>query len=593
MSYKVLSRPRVVSTQGRHAFDRSCVRNFNTSAGIITPVLCEPCIAGTKGKINRRVFTRSAQVVAPNFSSVQQHFDFIKVPIRLLLSSWNDWKLNINDINSSQLVASSITGIPNLSLPTSLPSMDFGNNLVKRVCDAYALLVPTVTLSEQANKLNDLERLLPLLGYGSDDHLFDSAGNSTANILNLIPLAAYQKAYYDLYRNTTYESNNPYAYNLDWLYMKSSQILDLTQVEHAQHFFDMSALRYVNYRNDYFHNIYPSLNYSSSSPYGINWSIPSSVMFDASASTSPVATDVSIQAQTGGQTRLRFALNSSSPSSAFGSVQQIRAAFALDKLARASAYAPKHVRDQFKARFGVDVGSKVSNECERIGSFVHDIVFGEVTSTSDTVGASLGELGAKGVGGHDFGEDIEFYCEEDSIILGLTYFMPRAMYDVALDEYNMKLVREDFFQPEFENLGLRPIYRKNIYPDFTGQYMNTIVGYTVPNQRYKLGKDQNTGLFCRTMYYFNHDGTNVVRNSIGGPLQSFTTSNISQRLVSSYISSGVNYEYFKVKPEDLASLFSFSDPSYENSQFGDQFYGNVRIKFATVQGMSVHGQPSL
>ena len=590
MANAVLSRPRVISNQGRHAFDRSQVRNFNTHAGFITPIFMEPCIAGTKGKINRRVFTRSASVVAPNFTSVQQHFDFIKIPIRLVFSAWNDWKLNINDINSSALIKS-VSGSPDLALPISVPCCDFGNGLVSRVTTNWRTHVPTVLEMTMAKHLNYMGRLLSSLGYGSNDQLFNSAGSSVANILSLIPLACYQKAYYDIYRNSTYESNNPFAYNLDWLYNANSQILDFTNVDQFIHFLDLTTARFVNYRNDYFHNIYPSLNYSQSSPNGSTWDIPSNVSGTRSTYTTNQFRNININ----GSSSL-IQLGSNFSSNQVITAQSVRTMFALDKLLRASAYAPKHVRDQFKARFGVDVGDKVSHECQRLGSFVHDIVFGEVTSTSDVPsGSSLGEVGAKGVGGHDFNDkDIEFYCEEDSIILGVTYFMPRAMYDVALDEYNMKLYREDFFQDEFQNLGLRPIYVKNVYPDMAPSILNNIVGYTVPNQRYKLGRDINTGLFCGYLYDFDVNSGSVRSSRKTGTLQSFTTSNIASRFASPYSTGGgVNATYFKVQPEDLDSLFGLSFDSLYASQLTDQFYGQVRIKFAVTQGMSVHGQPSL
>ena len=56
---------------------------------------------------------------------------------------------------------------------------------------------------------------------------------------------------------------------------------------------------------------------------------------------------------------------------------------------RASAFAPKHVKDQLKARFGVDVGDKVSYESERLGGFVSDVSFGEVTQTVEQTSMSM------------------------------------------------------------------------------------------------------------------------------------------------------------------------------------------------------------
>lgn len=565
------------------------------------PVFMEPCIAGTKGKISRDVFTRASAVVAPAFSSVTQHIDFFKVPLRLLMSSWNDWKLNINDLNSSAL-SNMINGSQDLTISTSIPRMNFGGSGSTSNPSTFAdralsmfdnTFASTPSTDQRLRFLNDLNRLLQPLGYGSlPQFVADGSFSSwvTANYKNLFPIAAYQKVYYDHYRNSAYESNNNYAYNLDYLVSGLNNYagnFEAVDPEMAAYLFkNMFTLRYANYRNDFQHNIYPGLNYTSSTPNGSSWQVPSSIQQLTFGNSS------NILPNTGSQTSVAAKVvlpNSTS----YGTltVQNIRAAFALDKLLRASAYTPKHVREQMKARFGVDVGSKVSNESERICSFQNEIVFGEVTNTAASVDYELGTVGGKGVGS-DSSSSVDFYCEEDSIILGVQYFLPRASYDVPFDEWNDKLTREDFFQPEFENLGLRPVYNDYINGGTSYSTRNLVVGYTTPNLRYKIGRDLNLGLFMQKRVNFFGSGSSDIKSStVIGDLSSFAVHTDVTAGNGGSISTA-NANYFKVYPEALDSLFVSSyeengDPSR------DQFYGQLRINMPVVQGMSVHGQPSI
>lgn len=590
MSKSALSRPQVANSVGRSSAELSTTLNFNQSAGMLLPLLARPFIAGTDGYISRSSFCRSKTPLFPAFQSVTQHVDVFLVPLRYLYTPWNDWKLNINDLSSSKIV--DFSGTLDLSLMTSVPRMDFGQSLWVDIA------AQTTNVNRKAALVNDANRLFDLLGYGSVSQF-----GVTSNVQNLFKLAAYQKVYFDYYRNTAYEQNNPFAYNLDWLWKSNNGLVDRgnTIVPGTVDSFalnSLTALRYVNYRNDYFHNIYPSLNYVVSQPVGTNWQLPSGI---SQLISSPAVGSGGAVVPTGLANVNNTAGNPVQVSLSM-SVQNIRAAFALDKLMRASAYAPKHVKEQFKARFDVDVPESVGMECVRIGSWQNDIVFGEVTSTANTsdpsnnTGDSLGAVGGKGVGS---GKDsrIHFHCKEDSILLAVQYFVPLAMYDSrGIDEWNMKLVREDFFQPEFQNLGLRPLYRKAL--DFVDNSVsdNLLIGYTVPNQSYKVPINRNTGLFNSRFGVAYTTGAGSAPNVVidvqaQSPLRSFTV-HTNDVLVNSSV-NGVNYNYFKVSPSDLNYLFEEPYDTYINDPRTDQFFGQTRFGIQITHNMSVHGQPSL
>ena len=100
--------------------------------------------------------------------------------------------------------------------------------------------------------------------------------------LNLLPIFAYQKIYYDFFSNSQWEQHKAYAYNVDYWDGKSSVEISA----------DMIQLRYANYPKDYFMGMLPSSQYGSVAvlPQSHSSSIPSSLIlaYNATPSTSRV-----------------------------------------------------------------------------------------------------------------------------------------------------------------------------------------------------------------------------------------------------------------------------------------------------------------
>ena len=605
---KVLERAKVTIPSGRNAVDLSQEKSFSQLSADLNVCYVQPCVAGTSGKIMRSTFTRTADVVSPAFHRVTEHYDFFVVPIHSLWRYWENWKVNINDMQDTNLVQFIDNSLePDLALPANTPRMNF-TNLCKRL-GYYQSNASETVVNSNVRKANDVMRLVEQLRY-SQVAAFDYTAGGASSVMNLFKAAAYQKCYFDHYRNTAYESNNPYAYSLDWLTADSNHngVLNppapsggtWTANKDSYVASELFKMRRVNYRNDYFHNIYPALNYVVSSPYGSNWRLPSSVGAmnvlpgGADSSTAPV--------QANGSANIPVTIPYQSTYNGYTSVQTIRAAFALDKLTRAAAYAPKHVRDQYKALYGVDGVEDFDMKSERIGSFQSDVVFQEVTNMAQSASYNLGDLGAKGLGGDNKSNSIKFYCKYDSIVIGLHYFLSRACYDnIGVDPWNVKIAREDFYIKAFENLGLRPIYLSALTEGGNigdaALYRGYQIGWTVPNFEYKILPDLNEGAF--KAYFWNIGVTTDAQGDYAPDLDDAAQSQLStyvpHTLTGPYRSPTANFgtaEYFKAAAEDLNNLFAVVCPPYHPISYF-QFFGKFRISVAAVVPMSIQGQPNL
>ena len=568
----VLDRPLPDASLPRNAFDRSSLREYHTALGQLTPVWWEPVIAGSHCKLNRKIFQRTADVNTAAFPIIDTHIQYYFVPMRQMWSYWENFKLGIQDYNSSSLAYVS-GNTP--TYPNQVPYTTLGDFFTALDYLTTNSIVDEVGLPARPFA----EKLLNYLGYGQGN-IFPAPSTALGSMhVNLWPLLAYHKIYYDHFRNTAYESNKPDAYNIDHFWSRSnlsaiSWSALVTQSGLNSAISGLLAPHYVNYRDDYFTNVYPSLNYVQSTPSGNNWSIPTNIVGSAVGNNLPFGEMGVLAAGNGNNIYLS---NLDATTGKFFSLQSLRSAFALDKLMRSSAYAPKHVQDQYEARFGIKFKDNI-NESIYLGSYMNPLTIGEVTSTAatdytDSGGTTqtmpVGAIGGKGISFDDFGKTITFDAKEDGIIMAVQYTTIRSSYRaLGLDSYLTKFLPEDYFQPEFQDLGLEPIYGY----EFSRSLGSSIVmGYRPRNQRYKLSMDKNYGLFMD----MTQDLSMFINHTDVGRLPS---------------SSGLPYTWFKVQPTDLNGIMRVD---FDGSWATDQFINQCEFGFTCVQNMSVHGQPKL
>lgn len=554
----VLKRPQPSATLPRNAFDRSFRSNFNASAGMLLPAFVKDVKKNDHIELDLQSFTRSQLVNTAAFARVSENYEFYFVPYKLLWSYWDYFYTNTQDYPSSLMNGAgwSSSAIASPVMPTNVPSIPSAT-LHAALTGTNASALDPMGYS----RLQGANRLLDLLGYGSQvASLADNNGWS----MNPFRILAYQKVYYDHYRNSAYEQGSPAHWNCDFAGGNTPSITNTAALA------DWFTLRYRNYRNDYLQNLYPALNYVSTAPNGSQWVIPSSVV---GLQTAP---NISVSAVSGsGVTFVGGAANYNNAQ--VTTVQNIRAAFALDKLARSSAYAPKHIRDQYQARFGYSSPDDDDSMSKFIGSFQNEIVFQEVTQTTNTASegsSNLGEIGGKGLSVASHGHKIEYQCQHDGVIIGMYSLLPRSEYDsMRIDRFNMKLSREDYFQPEFMDLGLQPVYNKEFY--FGGSQGatvdNLVLGYQPRYQEYKLSVDENHGEFRA--------------NQSLSPWVSHKNQNYEQSGT-----AGVPYTYFKVDPAILDPVFAVN---YDGTQKTDQFFTTAYFNFRVNSNMSIHGVPRL
>ena len=249
----------------RSSFDLSSKKLFTAKVGEILPCYWQIAIPGSSYRISSDWFTRTVPVNTAAYTRIKEYYDFYAVPLRLISRALPQAFTQMTDYMTSAASASknseSLTSVPNTSL-------QFISN--------------ALALAQASDSLDDVGlpfsygacKVLDLLSYGSfiaSDNASKAAiskaylGFSPTNddknplvyrvsqVVNLLPLLAYQKVYYDFFSNSQWEKHLAYSYNVDYWDGKSQLALAP----------DMFKLRYANYPKDYFMGMLPNSQYGS------------------------------------------------------------------------------------------------------------------------------------------------------------------------------------------------------------------------------------------------------------------------------------------------------------------------------------------
>ena len=249
----------------RSSFDLRSKKLFTAKVGEILPCYWQIAIPDTKYRISSDWFTRTVPVNTAAYTRIKEYYDFYAVPLRLISRALPQAFTQMTDYMtaaaSNTANAEMLTSVPNTTL--NLLSLSLQTINSKDVFDDVGL--PYVYGSS---------KLLDMLEYGS----FLSSSNtaraaisnaylgqpsipdvsnplvySVSQTVNLLPLLAYQKIYYDFFSESQWERHLAYSYNVDYWDGKSQ--LNLAP--------EMLQLRYANYPKDYFMGMLPSSQYGS------------------------------------------------------------------------------------------------------------------------------------------------------------------------------------------------------------------------------------------------------------------------------------------------------------------------------------------
>lgn len=545
----------------RNAFDLSYSNKFTASPGMLLPCYVQEVNPNEHFVISPQSFLRTMPLNTASFVRAKQNIEFYFVPYRLLCRQFPQFVVGTEYKISSVQPLNSYTGqLPNFDLRETINNLIDQSKVTGNELDICGMPIYKGTI-----------RLLDLLGYGVNMptiRSFKNSANGFQRTLSCNPfrLLAYQKIYYDFYRNPMYELNFPEAYNVDDSFdteLSSPTFDDYTHPANARF-----CLRYRNWKKDYFNCVSPYFQ-------GADWLTtpvkPISLLNPGFADT--IMNDHNAVAIA--ESRYYYP-----DSYQYGiSIANLRSAYALDKLYRLSiAAGDGDYASQIRAHYGFDVPY---DNCKSrfLGGISEPISISEVITTATTSEAPTGDIYGKGLSANS-GQRIVFDSKEHGLIMGIFSVVPEADYNAAgVDKFNLKQNREDFYQPEFADLGLAPLslYEYTYCDPHTGNGANKTIGYVPRYIEYKTRFDLVHGEF---------ESFNETSSPTNGTLSAWCAPRQTQ-LSSDLLPTNA---FFKIRPNIFNNI---SSVAFEGDESEDIFIVDFRANVQAVRPMSVSGLPSI
>lgn len=440
-------------------------------------------VPGEKISVNMETFTRLQPMPVPTFGRARINNRAFFVPFRTIFPGWNDFITDTKHTfaNGTSAVINYAPRVSSNAIYRFLFSSLYTEEVTESVAYDYKV---SAGASVRYIKMNADGRrfikILQSLGYGIPVDLLENDVYFSA-----LPLLAVGKVYYDWYYPSAYVDSVE-AVNLSSLFSSDTTadlVLDSSNISDI-----LTVIKTVCYDSDYFVSAWQNPSAPNDGSYS-QFSIPD-ITLGFTTNNNAVLNN-----NTEGTPNIRTGVT--------GNISQ----YMLQGLRSLTDYMKRHqlvgarALDRYMTRFGIQLSAEKLKRSIYIGTTSDDIQFGDVTSTSDTTGAALGDYAGKGIG---YGKsNFDFETDEYGIMIIVSSILPKTGYFQGIDRNVMHTTKLDYWTPEFDNMGTQAISKSELFiPTKTGilngnmsDLSTGIFGWTPRYAEYKVGRDRITGDF--------------------------------------------------------------------------------------------------
>ncbi len=607
----------------RSGFDISAKNCFTAKCGELLPVWWDLGIPNCTYDINLQYFTRTRPVQTAAYTRVREYFDFYAVPLDLIWKSFDTSVIQMGEVapvQSKDLLNSLVVqgDLPYCSLNDLNNALLYQNG---NVATGGSVSVTSGYESIHGFNRGDLShKLLHMLDYGNvvafDSTVVGTSTNRFWNrsaplpsslsgtysqkfrsslIVNVFPLAAYQKIYQDFFRWSQWENADPTSYNFDWFSGTGSIFArGLSNAIPASNDYwkrdNLFSLRYCNWNKDKFMGLLPNSQFGDVAlvNFGEDGSglLPVGLASDQSNFTQVYnstalnsSSDTSGISVINGSSAARMPLVaqfSPSDQNSF-SILALRQAEALQKYREITQSVDTNYRDQIKAHFGVNVPASDSHMAQYIGGIARNLDISEVVNNNLYEDSSQAVIYGKGVGTGSSGGMRYSTGSRYCILMCIYHCIPLLDYSISAPKGQLLATSvEELPIPEFDSIGMESVPSVELFNTTLFGDVSAGVGFLGYNPRYynwKTDIDRVHGAFTTTLM----DWVAPVDDAY-----------LSKWFHSSPGNSGIQWPFFKVNPATLDRIFGVEvDSTWET----DQFLVNAALDVKVVRPLSRDGVP--
>lgn len=177
----------------------------------------------------------------------------------------------------------------------------------------------------------------------------------------------------------------------------------------------------------------------------------------------------------------------------------IRSMFAVEKILSITGRAKKTYDAQVLAHLGVDVPRDIKHEITFIGSQTGSIKIGEIIATAGTEDTAFGDMAGKGYGTLN-NKSLKFTAPCHGIFIAIFSCVPKVSYYAPLEKHAQITSRLDFWHPEFEKLGMQPIFGyESLAAGGNKGHVTSVFGWQMRYSQYKERFDKVSPAFAQTI----------------------------------------------------------------------------------------------
>ena len=487
------------------------------------------CPKGLAFNMKQECFSRLAPMPVPTFGRGEIRHKAFFVPFRTVWPSWNDFYNSVPHVYNDG----------SSSIPVTVPLIDL-RDIYRLFTDSTSGMAeesesttnydfyygdPRNGPTEKYYNFTDIGRkvykLLLSLGYK-----FTIRYDGPAEFVSALPLMCFMRLYCDWFFSSQYANDPTYNTIAKYFYRNDEVDSGASYIAYTDLRTIFTNLANVNYDSDYFTNVWDN-------PTGPNDGLQTlEVMPDVTAMENGVASNNIFSSPDSFEGTPTLQSNEG-----YFTQYSLNALRALTDYMKRNQLAGSRAVDRYLARFGVNLSNEKLNRSVLVGSYDQNLQFGDVTSTADTESGNLGDYAGKGL---TYGDGTyDFYTDELGYFIVVSSIVPYAGYFQGYDRCTRHTTLFDFYQPEFDALGVQAMSKGEVYTPIDiivasttlpTDYRDQVFGFAPRYAEYKVPRDMITGdivlrsrnvgkdswhLFRDVEYYMNSVGpTNFVHSPL-------------------------------------------------------------------------------
>ena len=433
--------------RARNDFDLSHRHIMSANFGELIPATCIETVPGDHIEMHASDLLRAIPMVTSPFLRAKQHIDVWFVPYKDL---WHQFDNFIT--KKAQPVSSAMKDF------TFCPWFNLAKFYANSVQTGGTDPLDIVGMSNFANG----KRLLQYLGYGRGVQVGVAATSVSCNPFRL---AAYNYIWYNEYRQQYYDDGTnllPSGTNVANLFNFDNLQCDTqANAEISSNYYEaMVQMRYRTWKKDLFTGLLPSTQFGNVSTLP---DIVSTRLYNVGGNSSAgQQLDVNsanyVQNTTTADNRKDlFTIFNTADVLAF------RRSEAIQIWRENALRAGNRVKDNMMAHYGIESDFR-DHRPTYLGSVDAPLNIGDVMATANSTysgnsnpNTNVGDIAGKGLSSLDE-KVFKFDAKDFGVIMVMFSILPEAEYNAdGVSRMNQLLEAEDFFIPEFENLGLEAV----------------------------------------------------------------------------------------------------------------------------------------